>query len=575
MKTNKSTSAIIHCAVLFLLVATSIMDVLISESRIAPLIVVEDDFVSSVFSGVLTFSTLGLSVLAIIISVLDTRNYGLRLRDILSFKTLPVNFVGYIVDSTVLTIVALVALILEWCNLIVVVTIVTILYTNITSILVFKIVTNSAFCEKIVYEELEKGKIPSNFVFNWIEEYKKAIINNCESDIYAYAKILKKCMDGDNSSIVENSLRDLFEVACQKRLVGDAITLVFVPLEMQSYIVPVCANCINELRYASADEIARMDLPGAIKSIMLAKRVWEGEKQELVYLYFESVILGNMPSEQKHTVFGQMLEIVTSLTNDISGCVQEQVICWIFAKLLVMEDQETSKQLYEKLMKSLYLNNLHNKSPKMISVVARMVMGAYFYSEVTANILAGCYFEEKKRQKIRELVQRPIMLDFLTDVSLNTWIIPFREQLFRFYMDGILDCTVDCTPYYSYNTDMKEDIIKQAQILLLWNRNSKARFALWYYFACCSDRKCKLLCECLKKLRSMSTYDSSIRDAMLSQYKDNGAALTNDCLEQIKTLGCYYEQTPFFCTSDFVKKTYELVNSLPLQYSYDISVLVP
>ncbi len=491
MNENKNTK-VIYIITIFCFLVSIVIDVLVKSQTIKPILLVSNDYLSSVFSGILTFSALSQTVLSIIASVVDTKVYGLKLREILSFGASPIKFIHYIILSMLLTLSAIAALAFELYSLITTIAFITIIFTNGVSILIFKIVLNVDFCKKIVFSEITDNSVHlSNYILNWMNEYKTAIEKNNSIEIKMYAEVLKKCAKQTETIFTEKVFEELFFVACKNHTVADAIYLVFNSIGLSSSIDKICTKSIKTIAYYNELEILEFNIPNAIDSIVNSEHLYCSDKVKLSHSYFEAIIYSKIDSNTKLELLKETLNKITKIPEDEVGCVRSDLIYTIVLNNIIFSDEKINKYIYEELIKSIYCNNLSSKNSLFIKTIGRIIRCFYFYSVLSVKI-----FNEKKRNQIATFAKSNIKLDWLSSISLRDWSKYFRQELLIFYLQDSFE-TEDIS---TNNLDNNVTIIENDEHHMIWQSDNKLKFAFWFYFAFISYKKEFPIYECTKSI---------------------------------------------------------------------------
>ena len=151
MKINKVLKTIITVMFSILLLFSILIDWLIKNNTIKCLVVVDSNFSHSIFSAIITVSTLIFTVMSIIISICDIRAYGIKLKEIITLKCAPINFKMFAIITVVLMLCSIPALAMDMINFLTVSALVSVLYLVYNGYIIFK----------IMYEILILGSFPS------------------------------------------------------------------------------------------------------------------------------------------------------------------------------------------------------------------------------------------------------------------------------------------------------------------------------------------------------------------------------------------------------------------------------
>lgn len=563
MKKQKIIVKLLFYTSMLALTISLALDILILKGKVSAWILVNDDYISSVFSGILTFSTLSLTVLSIIVSVLNTMNCGLTLKDILTFTASPIKFTRYIFFSMSLTFLSLISLIFGLCTFISSVAIITIAYTNYASIQAFKIISDDETCKNIVFSEIENKtkRISDKYITTWFNEYKNAINRNYKPDIDMYADILKKCCNCVSGEVLAGYLKDLFETACKNHSVSEAINLVFDSIGLSSYTKQICKESIQSTKYLSVYEIMKLNLPEAVESIISFDRLMHYDREDIAYCYFHAIIYSKILVDEKIKLLEEMINKITCITVDDCGTAKGNLIYRIVFYDVICEDNDVNESLYEMLLKSIYCNNLSGRNQTLMETMARIFRSAYFYS-----ILGSKIFPKVKQDKIAKMVKKPIMLDWLTNVSIDTWVVLYRNDFLHFYIKDVFK-TGDIPSEDTYSI---EKSIKKGEHCILWYFDNKVKFALWYYFAYCSTSKSFPLCECSEEIENWPSFYSKTFSCLLNEFQESGSALTEDSRSQINAFGKLCSINTPFMFPDCVRKVYDNIKTFLEEHGTEV-----
>lgn len=522
------------------LVGGVIWDVGIAAGTAPVLLYVNEDFVSDLFSGILTFSTLSLTVLSIIISVLDTRSYGIKLRDLVFFRSSPINFNGYILFNMVLTILAVGALACELCTLMSAVTMVCIFYTYFTSILVFKIVADSQLCQQIVLAELgaENKAMANTYLVEWIAEYQNAIVTKSAAEIDMYAGVLKASREYVTLSDYDKYLKELFQAACRSYPVADALQLTFVRTGMSARMLPVCQSCAEETEYADAYDIHKMDIPALVGGVVDFYKILRFDQIDefracrvIPYMYFQAVLKGSLPDSEKAEVLKAIIGKSAEIPGDCSGELKGELIERIVLRDIICGDSGLQNVLYEKLINSLRLKNLQRKDDRyFVQTVACILRRLYFYAFLDEQVL-----DEEARSNIQKMFTQELKKPYLA-----IGLTPFFDLVFRreaaFMIVYLLDLTNVWEMCALYDAEDEEEGYKALAHLELNSPKNKLKFVLWFYFAADVDAKEIPIEAYRQEIHEKLAANRKAVAALLDEFKPGGTALTESCMDHIQRL---------------------------------------
>lgn len=529
-----------------LLLISVIVDILILNGWLKTYLIVSNNYIASVFSGILTYSTLSLTVLSIIVAIIDVKVYGLKLKEILLFKSSPIKFISFIIFLAVLTFLSIIALAFNMCTFISFIAVISILHITQTSVNIFKIVLNNNLAKEIIFEEIKSNN--SDFLFNyvvsWINEYKNALTNNNISEIEEYAEILKKCVSNQEIvKVIKKQLPDLFDAACQYHSFPDSYYLVVKSLSMYHYETNhVLRNYIKRIQYYGEYQLIKLNLHDTISDIITSNILNSDEKVTLSYYIFNALIYCNVKEEVKNEILEKCINKISVIKEDQNGVEKGELIYLIFICDIILEDSGINLNLYKLFLKSLYLKNVFNSEKVYIETIARIFRAMYFYGILAVDILS-----EEKRNQIKRMAECTISLDKITPICLPNLIL--YQNIYGtlcFYISDSYNLN-EFNYYYNYGfsnyINEKKDIFKGVQNVRLWSYKNKIKFAVWFFFAAYFLENRFPLTECLAEMQKNQDLSKEISidlcNAILKEYEDDLYILTDSCLKKVENFGDY------------------------------------
>ena len=550
MKINKNVLRIVYIIFSILLFASFLSDILITSGKIKIYFFVSDYYLSSVFSGILTFSTLSLTLLSIIVGIIDVKFCGLKLKELLFLDASPIKFISFIAFSMLLTFFSVIALTFDLITFISAIAIISILNITIISLIIFKIVTNNDFAKDIIFQEITANNILPNYVVSWVNEYKNAIINSNKNDIKIYAAILKKCVkDNDLSSIVLNLLPDLFDVSCKYRSFPDAINLVFDSIGFSSTFIfdkygikKICENYIKHIQYSNEYELIRLNLPLKINDLLISTKIWYTGKIDLSYYFIKAIMYNNASKNIKLQILEECIKEITQFEIEKNSSrkqdllltlqkpeielVKKELILKIFFQNIIKGDYYLKSELYNIIIKSLYLKNYYNRNQFFKDTIAEIFRMIYFYSSLSMEML-----NDKKRQELKEFARHSILWEYSFNPLYNEIILHYKEYIHFYIKDSFKE-----SPIIKLGI---KDASEYLHNLNLWGYSTKIKFAFWFFFAFRIDEDFPLS-KYLEEIKDNKDLSLRICISLLEEIKED-MTLTDSCLNNIQNLQNYFD----------------------------------
>lgn len=193
-----------------------ILDLVIIFTGIEPIIRVDDGYLQSLFAMVFTVGTLSSSILAIIISALNSGNYGFTVKQYESFKCSPLKMKHILVVSAVLILISVAENSLLLYNSITLTGIALLAYYIFNSWIIFRMVSEREYAKELINKELKSEGIKTEYVYNWMNGLKSALAMKNTKEIETCTEFLKRTMESENEdakSLIQNEISEAFAVS--------------------------------------------------------------------------------------------------------------------------------------------------------------------------------------------------------------------------------------------------------------------------------------------------------------------------------------------------------------------------
>lgn len=563
------------------LMASFILDELISNGKIKGFFLVNESYISSIFSGILTFSTLSLTVMSIVVGIIDTKIYGLKLKDILSFDSSPVKIVRFVVFSMFMTFFSIVALAFDLCTFISCIAATSIVYTTYVYIMIFNILSNADSARKVVFSEItmQNNNIILNYVVSWTNEYQNAIINNNKYDIKVYSTLLRECIKSENiCEDIKNLLPDMFEEVCKFRSLPDSIDLVFKSLGFTNILSTVrdsfefktCKDHIERIRYYDDYDMQRLNHLEIINSILKCNNLAYIEKTEILYCFFNAIshndtVSTNIKNQTLRKYINEITkfnknnseskDILSIINNSNAELAKSELIIKIFIYDIIFVDNNLRDTLYDMLLYSLYLNNIFCCNEEYIATIAKIFRAFFFYGTIDTKI-----FDKESHEKIHALAKHGIIIDGF-EITISDLILPHSDRLSKFYINDSIKILSSEEKYHFCKNQDNPDKRFSSEANYLWSTHNRVRYALWFYLAICGLGTEFSISEFLEGEDLNKDYD--ICNCILEEYDTGKATLNDDCLKHIQCFKKYYNHTVYstFSVDKRSRKIFDDINT--------------
>lgn len=355
---------------------------------------------------------------------------GLKLREILALDTSPIKFSTYLVYSTSLSLLSIIALAFSLCTLMTAIAVCSLLYTTYASIKIFRLVSDTQMCIDIILEEHQSrgDRFINNYVYRWLDEYEHALQNNSLSELNHYSKLLNKCTtDRTSCALIQRHLADLLVVACKNMSFEEAVSWVFDKTGFSVQAESICENYIRRVQFSSADELLRFDIPWKIQSLINnGLSIHQSRAINLSYFLIARLIDNERVGSTKLEMLDSCLRIITSFpfiqekdsadssVEDIDGLKQQLmsiclknaskinkgIILRVFVEKVLLDHNSIGDVVYEKLITYLYVVGACHRNSVWTETIACMYEYCYLLGYKSNQI------DQDKKKRIIGLVTR-------------------------------------------------------------------------------------------------------------------------------------------------------------------------
>lgn len=566
MKYKHARMLIIRISALVLLGALS-ADILIATRTVLTYLPVSDNYLASVFSGTLTFSTLSLTVLSMIIGMMDTKMNGLKLREILALDSSPIKFTTYLVYSTSLSLLSLLALSFNLCTLMTAVTVCSLLYTTYASVAVYKLMSDVQVCLDMILEECQSrgDNFICNYVYRWLDEYRIALQTNSLSELNLYSKLLKKCASIQESSfLVSRHLPDLLDVASKNLPFAEAVSWVFDKTGFSKQAESICENYIRRIQFFSAEELLCFDIPEKINSLTNGGLTFHDSRDiDLSYFFFSALLSNEAAGSTKLEVLDSCISITTTFPptqttgtadrplTDIESLqkywnnvcqtktskIKKGIILKVFINEVLLSQNPLGDTLYEKLLGKLFLDSCLSRNNTRLETIACMYKYCYLLG------VKSDYTDTESKKRIISLVTRITSIYSMSNVSLWNMVEHDIIDILSYYVKNAIN------PDYSSDLIFKDAISPLDSIYYVDNIRFAYQFYLASPIATISEDVARasafplaykqFLNYRFPLLQFLDNMDANMQDVcttLLKEFDPNTGAITEDCIKNVLDL---------------------------------------
>lgn len=394
----------IRSGITILMIVSFVLDCCIHAELLHAIVYVSIEYQSAVFSGVLTFSTLSLTVISMIIGMMDVNLCGVKLRELLKFKTAPVQFSNYMLMSALLCVTAIPALAFDLCMLMTVIAFSALVYTTYVSIVVFHLVSTPESVRDLIVQERNAGKLVSwgPYIGRWINCYKQALQNAELEELEHFSKLLRGLQEDEKKSgstsndfrnAIAQQLLMILETASENMSFREALRWSFRELSFFMEAKTVCTEYLERVCLYDDQQLQKFDLPRKLNSL-LSCQVWSIDYgyEEICY----EMICALIRNSSSETVRDKMLaECIRSITYfDYRKKSDQPTTIPMVEELLDLRKNEKKKSVVLMLFYRNILKDTGEEWKRVYRMILQHLCHSAMYDEVNTLEIAACMLKE-------------------------------------------------------------------------------------------------------------------------------------------------------------------------------------
>lgn len=454
------------------------------------LIEVRTNYIDSVFAAIFTVSALSLSILTIIVTLIEKKIFGFKIKEIINFHSNELKFDKLIPYTLILVLVSLFFYTFNLINLLtstLVSLIVLLLYFNSH---VFKIIFLDKYSLSIIFNELklisstDNLMQKENLILKLLESLKQDIKDKNKLYSRDYLSFIKKIVKSfsvteNTTKFINQNLVNLFIEINQSLDFYESIEIVFTILnkykshELDYHKSKILKEIVKKSKHFNEIEFSNSKIYDYFNNFLIPHQIDESYKEDTIMEYFESIYFNKLLStEYKASLLKSLFKEISmfSVSNlDIEiDYIRQKVILHIFKDYIVFNENEKEKEeLLSYFINYFYLNFGDNSI--YIETISIIYYSLYVYSQLEDEIFTDkfrlsvkniLYIRSSKIQ-ISNCTLNEIIANKLSLVIKALWqVLPRIEEEFSF-----LD-------YYPDNIFSKRDT---------WSNTCLIRFAFYNF----------------------------------------------------------------------------------------------
>lgn len=366
-------------------------------------IIVQDSYLSDMFSAIIAISTLGNAIQALIMGSFNDRILGLTVKEVVQLPACEVKMSYTIKATAVMVLVALCSLAFELYALITVTLIATLFLIAITSIQIWRLLSSEQVVKEIILAAVKSDNtenMPSFFNLSFIvnrlfDELADAIVSDDGLKQDKYIKLIKEIV---NTSPKGNTATQLLHQKTAK-LFGDAcFALGFV----DAYNRILCFNkeeaagemdvdqiafdFIEQIKYIPPKDISAFNIPQTIRDIV--ETAGNDNPIMIRCAYYYTYMLSKntvIDEEAKQEILAKVFDVLCLMRDGQPGKNRRAVLLLFIRNAVFLNEKASQREsVFQTFVCQFHAENLYfNDEECFISVLTELFRALFFY----------CYFE--------------------------------------------------------------------------------------------------------------------------------------------------------------------------------------
>lgn len=547
-----------------------IYDILIRTTQV-PYYLVSEDYITYVFSGVVTVGALGITIFAFILGISDITCLGFTFKEIIRFDNSPLKIDRIFINCLSPIIIGMFALAWDF-------------NTTMSMLLIYttlNIIDCSKRCKKMIleYKELEKlvrenveykinknelNTIANNIII-WEIELKKSIEVGNEGLQTLYLELLYLIYtahvhqkDSGIKARIEIMIRNLFPILIKKYGFGRAYSELFYYNNEQVYdTTSAIQYYMNEIQYGSVEYMGALDVATAISGIIYEiESDDENEITDILYAYFVAINSNIViSSELKNKILRHFFSKLCSFNERAKNALsQSNAVKKCFYKgVLQNNNDEERKNLFDIMIYSLYHENEFWGDSLYFNVIASMFRGSFFYIEYELETV-----KEEHRKKVKETICSGVDTIDNLDIAMNIMIKKHSKEALDYYIKDAFN--KDFGELYDYYP--KSLTIKSA----IWTLESRIEFAYIFYLIVGYEGRLFPIDKYLSDPKILNTKKVDICKAILNLYDYSNETLNQYAQDILYKIQVYLNES-YLLPLHYIKENFHLINNKLIKLS--------
>lgn len=467
---------IITFSIIMLSIVT-ILEVLLEKNILHTMIYVDNEYIYSMFTAIITLSTLCFTIVSIIVNVESNKVNGIKLKEIIKFKSSPFEIASMIELYLFFDLISVMALTYKWAMFITIVFSIDVLASAYYSGALLYVVSDDEKLKKIIKEEvLSNPQIFKEVYINeWIIELKKSLVNKNETLKYEYVDLLKKLtIDEHCNDQLQENLPEIFKISCDAFGITQSIKLILSlnndkAEEFDFY--GIVQSYFDSIKLKDEKTFQNLKIPGTISDVVESNQINNEQKISVLYCFFNSIFNNSVINDKyKQTLISTYLN---SLHNLYDKGNEDEVRCtvslYVLKNCILLNDNYVeAENLYKQYISSLASKNMLSSEKCYIKLIAFILRAFYFY----------IYFDNSisitQKKSLKHIFRKNFKTIEGVTLNLRNIVYSCSEKILEYLVvSAFYDAEYhDIMDHFSPLLGIRE---------VVWSNKNKMRFAFCFY----------------------------------------------------------------------------------------------
>lgn len=420
----------------------AILDDFLSFYNVIPHITVRIEYLDVLYGALCSVAVLGNALLAIAVGTLDTKVYGLTVREICAVSSSDYDVATTLVFSSLAVIFGIPAYVFNACTCITALLVSVVFVILRTSIDIWGLLSNDWCSSSKIQTLIENEAIDHDALYvKWLAEVKVAIDSRDEEKQKKFVRLIylitasTKDSNAAQTDVLQKGITDLFPSAC-KTLGFVAAYKRFVGMDRNEYALldarSIVENYAKILMYSNDQQIGDFLLPKTIEDILDYSDIPPEDCLIYVYSLYRAIRDNPIVSGAiRKGILQHVFERICWLCDACHGEERLELLLKILkVDILENDDRSTAKETVSLLVCALHNENLMSGETCYTSFLSQAFRAFYFCSVLEYDTLSNNhrthlsklfhYCEDKKNAETITLMKllnesRESVLEWLTN----------------------------------------------------------------------------------------------------------------------------------------------------------------